>query len=192
MSQLILLAITLSEWQSVSDAHSDKDSNVTQMLYSSSQARLTQKAKQTSSTATFNHMWPWWRPFLTSKGTSALELSLSKFAWMMDTFLSNGVSHIASIAILKKGNYIKSILDHSHGDRANIVISRVHIVQSQNNPDWKVINIQTEFEWFAGADSYWEVTIRRYSRAPNQHPLQKHLYILCMSHFARRGSAVKM
>lgn len=35
-SRLILVAVIPTEWQSVSDTHSDKGSNVTQMLYSSS------------------------------------------------------------------------------------------------------------------------------------------------------------
>ncbi len=100
-SSIILVAVIPSEWQSVSDTQSDKESNVTQMLYSSSPTRLTQKAKQTSPTATFNQSQPRWRPFLTLKGTSAVEL-FAEFVLMRDTFPSNEVNHITSASDLQK------------------------------------------------------------------------------------------
>lgn len=95
------MAVIPSEWQSVSDTHSDKGNNVTQMLYSSSPTRLTRKAKQTSSTATFNQMQPPDRSFLTLKGTSTVEL-FAEFVLMRDTFLSNRVNHITSASDFKK------------------------------------------------------------------------------------------
>lgn len=57
-SRLVMVAVIPSERQSVSNTHADKESNVTQMLYSSSPTWLTEKSKQTSSTATFNQTQP--------------------------------------------------------------------------------------------------------------------------------------
>lgn len=56
MSLPASVAVIPTELQRVSDRHSGKESNVTQMLYSSPPTRLTWEAKQARATATFNQM----------------------------------------------------------------------------------------------------------------------------------------
>lgn len=99
MFQLVPVAVIPSEWHSVSDTYSNNESNVTQMLYSSSPTRLTRKPKQTSSTATFNQMQPSWQPFF-AHSRAPLQWNSAEFVLMRDTSASNEVNHITSAPVL--------------------------------------------------------------------------------------------
>lgn len=102
MSQLVLLAIIPSEWQSVSATHSNKEKQRDpNALFIIPDPAYAEGKKQTSSTATFNQTAPHWRPFLALKGTSALEL-FAECVLMRDTSLSNQVNHITSAPDFKK------------------------------------------------------------------------------------------
>lgn len=179
MSPLILVAITPTEWQSVSDAHSDKESNVTQMLYSSSPSQLMEKAKQTSSTATFNQTQPYWWLFLTSNGTSVMEL-FSGFAWMRDTFLSNELyNSVQKIRWTNKQQF-------------RLTLSFNECTQCSHR------TLQTEKWWifWLSSTNLQELTAAEKPPLGDTVELRSsirfwnHLSILSMSHVARRASAV--
>lgn len=156
------------------------------MLYSSSPTWLTEKSKQTSSTATFNQTQPDWRPFLTSKGTSAVQL-VAEFVWMRDTFPSNEVNHITSAPKPKQGLFWCAVwvirLTLSFQEWRRCIVTELSRLKSDEYSEWVwPVCKELPAEKLPSADTVELQTSILF---------RNHVNILSTSHFAHRGSAVK-